>query len=620
MTDPVCLIKNGPERSFSVQQEAVEILEQIRQPVVVVAVVGLYRTGKSYLLNRLAGKKPGFALGRTIDSKTKGIWMWCVPHPSKPRHTLVLLDTEGLGDVKKGDEKHDMGIFCLAVLLSSTLVYNSMKTIDNNALEKLEYVTKLTELIKVNTKEYKKNTELMRVFPSFVWTVRDFSLDLESEDKPITADDYLERALELKQDADAPPDVEKRNKVRQSLRDVFAVRRCFVMDCPANGETMKRMEELTDADLNSTFVKQSQDFCSYVHENAWVKTMRGGRGLTGRMLGRLAKTYVEAICSGKAACLESAAISLAKIQNEQAMAEALEFYRKEMENNVQLPTETHKELSEIHTAAEKQAISIYIKASFNDEENEHQSKLMMSLNEEYKELCKKNTDKSEEVCKSVISRVFASMEAGLKDGSYMRPEGYKEFYRALDRGVQLYRSEKGKGVLTEEVLSEYLKNMGVVAQDIVTANREFEQKIEEQLQKRLERYEYIKQQVIRDLKRSKDENISQLKIKMELENSRADEELQRVLMAKLKEREILLERDFKDKVKQMEEDINNLKLEKMRVEERKGLGWVGKTLETVLNAAVTYYTSGTGTVIRSLFDMNGSEWGNAIATKRPKTN
>lgn len=43
----------------------------------------------------------GFALGSTIESKTKGIWMWCVPHPYKTGYTLVLLDTEGLGDIDK---------------------------------------------------------------------------------------------------------------------------------------------------------------------------------------------------------------------------------------------------------------------------------------------------------------------------------------------------------------------------------------------------------------------------------------------------------------------------------------------------------------------------------------
>ncbi|XP_016333435.1 guanylate-binding protein 4-like [Sinocyclocheilus anshuiensis] len=101
MDKPVCLIDTASDGKLCVQGSALQVLEQIQQPVVVVAVVGLYRTGKSYLMNRLAGKQTGFALGSTIESKTKGIWMWCVPHPTKAETTLVLLDTEGLGDVDK---------------------------------------------------------------------------------------------------------------------------------------------------------------------------------------------------------------------------------------------------------------------------------------------------------------------------------------------------------------------------------------------------------------------------------------------------------------------------------------------------------------------------------------
>uniref|UniRef100_A0A672KWS8 GB1/RHD3-type G domain-containing protein n=1 Tax=Sinocyclocheilus grahami TaxID=75366 RepID=A0A672KWS8_SINGR len=48
MDKPVCLID-----TLCVQGSALQVLEQIQQPVVVVAVVGLYRTGKSYLMNRL---------------------------------------------------------------------------------------------------------------------------------------------------------------------------------------------------------------------------------------------------------------------------------------------------------------------------------------------------------------------------------------------------------------------------------------------------------------------------------------------------------------------------------------------------------------------------------------
>ena len=49
----------------------------------------------------------GFPLGSTVRSETKGIWMLYVHHPSKENHTLVLLNTEGLGNV----EKVTQGIF-----------------------------------------------------------------------------------------------------------------------------------------------------------------------------------------------------------------------------------------------------------------------------------------------------------------------------------------------------------------------------------------------------------------------------------------------------------------------------------------------------------------------------
>nr|XP_023652244.1 guanylate-binding protein 3-like isoform X2 [Paramormyrops kingsleyae] len=200
MLEPICLIENTTKNELKVNQEAVAILSSFHQPVVVVSIVGMYRTGKSYLMNRLAGKNKGFALGSTIQSKTKGIWMWCVPVPGREQ-TLVLLDTEGLGDVEKGDDKNDHWIFSLAVLLSSTLIYNSIGTINNVAVMNLQYVTELTKHIKVKSNdedEADASAEYVRFFPSFIWAVRDFTLDLEANGKPITADEYLENSLKLK--------------------------------------------------------------------------------------------------------------------------------------------------------------------------------------------------------------------------------------------------------------------------------------------------------------------------------------------------------------------------------------------------------------------------------------
>ena len=58
MPAPKCLIENI-NGQLRVNPEALKILSAIRQPIVVVAIVGLYRTGKSYLMNKLARKKKG---------------------------------------------------------------------------------------------------------------------------------------------------------------------------------------------------------------------------------------------------------------------------------------------------------------------------------------------------------------------------------------------------------------------------------------------------------------------------------------------------------------------------------------------------------------------------------
>nr|XP_048309668.1 guanylate-binding protein 7-like isoform X2 [Myodes glareolus] len=201
---PVCLIENA-KGQLRPNQKALEILSAITQPVVVVAIAGLYRTGKSYPMNKLAGKNTGFSLDSTIQSHTKGIWMWCMSHPQKPNHTLVLLDTEGLGDVEKGDNQNDCWIFALAILLSSTFVYNSVGPINQQAMDQLHYVTELTDQIRAKASpnqqdEVEDSAEFISFFPDFVWVLRDITLRLEADGQSLTADEYLQNSLKLKQE------------------------------------------------------------------------------------------------------------------------------------------------------------------------------------------------------------------------------------------------------------------------------------------------------------------------------------------------------------------------------------------------------------------------------------
>lgn len=61
------------------------------------AVIGPYRTGKSYLMNRFAGYQKGFELGGSTNPCTHGIWIWGKPMRLNDNTSLLLLDSEGLG-------------------------------------------------------------------------------------------------------------------------------------------------------------------------------------------------------------------------------------------------------------------------------------------------------------------------------------------------------------------------------------------------------------------------------------------------------------------------------------------------------------------------------------------
>lgn len=137
--------------------EAAALLQSLgSERIGVIAVVGKYRTGKSFLLNRiLLGETGdnGFGVGPTINPCTKGLWIWDRPIEvtdlsGKPLKCLIV-DSEGIGAFHE-DQDHDTRIFLLALLLSSYFVYNSMGTIDENALQNLSLIVNLSKQIQVN--------------------------------------------------------------------------------------------------------------------------------------------------------------------------------------------------------------------------------------------------------------------------------------------------------------------------------------------------------------------------------------------------------------------------------------------------------------------------------------
>jgi hypothetical protein len=130
------------------------------------------------------------------------MWVWSKPilgqTPNGDPINVLIMDTEGIGAVDE-DTNHDTRIFSLAVLLSSCFIYNSVGNIDENALQNLNLVVNLTKHIQIKSSNEGETDadEYAPYFPSFMWVVRDFALQLVDEDgESISSKEYLEMALE----------------------------------------------------------------------------------------------------------------------------------------------------------------------------------------------------------------------------------------------------------------------------------------------------------------------------------------------------------------------------------------------------------------------------------------
>ena len=127
----------------------------------------MFREGKSTILNRMLLRiKRGFNVTHETEACTKGIWIWnqVIPYQQNGQLINILVaDTEGLG-ADDADDRHDLHIFCLSLLTSSHFIYNSMRTINRDAINKLKMVVEISKGLQDGFK------------PQFTWLVRDAAL------------------------------------------------------------------------------------------------------------------------------------------------------------------------------------------------------------------------------------------------------------------------------------------------------------------------------------------------------------------------------------------------------------------------------------------------------------
>lgn len=456
-------------REFKMSPEGKEFLTSLDSPIAIVGVAGLYRTGKSYLLNRvLLNRKSGFGVGPTVNPCTKGIWIWGSPVPGRTFDgkdcNVVILDTEGIGALDQ-DSDHDSRIFSLTVLIVSCFIYNSVGSIDEEALNNLSLVVNLTKHIQIKSKNNEEvgTEEYAPYFPSFVWVVRDFALrlvDLDGEN--LTPKEYLEKALNTQKGFSDL--AEEKNRIRRLLKEFFKDRDCCTLIRPvSNEEDLHRLEEVPQSELRPEFIEQTNLLRHKVLQSVKPKTLNS-RLLNGEMLVALIESYMTAVNKGAVPNIENAWNYICKNECAKALEEAQEIYNSKIQ---QLLAEnfpnSQENIMSMHREARKKSYDFFKAKALGEESQRIYIKLKEIVNEKLEQLKFQNEVEAEKQGLEFLRNNYSRLHAKLRSGEY---KTFLEFEREM-RTLQQYFKEHGpNGPYRELTLLTFCQGKIIDAADI----------------------------------------------------------------------------------------------------------------------------------------------------------
>lgn len=450
---PIVLIEADEKGTYRVNPEALEVLSAITKPLSVVSVVGKYRTGKSFLLNRiLLDRRSGFGVGPTIRACTKGIWMWSDPIPVETADgeecALILLDTEGLGALDE-DANHDTRIFLLALLLASNFIYNSVGSLDEAALSNLSLIVNLTKQLQVRSAGQQDADEMSQYFPSLLWVLRDFALQLiDKSGNEISPKDYLENALMPQKGVS--DNVEQKNRIRRYIKHFFKERDCFPLIRPSEQEeVLQALDTASDDVLRPDFVTQMVALRKFVMRKAKLKLLNGKK-VTGDMLGSLATAYVQAINTGSVPNIDNAWNYMCKSECERLTQASVSDLEATL-TGFSFP-EQSAALKEKYQLRREELIQKFRLQAVGPQVNNYEAELKNKLRQVYVGVKEVNEKAIAAACEKAFSVFYRDSIEKLKAGEYTQLLTFK---RDLDSYIVDFRKGELKGVAAEKKLSEF---------------------------------------------------------------------------------------------------------------------------------------------------------------------
>ena len=439
--------------------DALKIIESINAPISVVGVAGMYRTGKSYLMNRvILNRSSGFGVAPTINACTKGIWMWGKPLKSESEDgkitNLIVIDSEGLGAIDQ-DSTHDCRIFAIVLLISSLFVYNSQGTIDENAINSLSLVINLTKHIHLKSQsgEEVDSDDYSQYFPAFLWVLRDFTLQLvDEEGDSITAKGYLEGALQPQKGF--TDEVEQKNRIRRLIQTFFRERDCFTMVRPLTSEEeLQSLERKELRDLRPEFIEQVTDLRKRVFKQSRIK-MLNGKQLTGEMLSGLLKNYISAINEGAVPNIENAWTYICKSHCHKLMEACFKEYEEKFADKLREGYPTSQDNLEIyHNLLKHEIMQKYKKEAMGEQTKPYLDELKNRIKERFSNAKSDNKADFEKILVLSMKQYYQRVDDKVKSGDF---KNYYEYEKELQNMRTHFMDLEPQGPNKLGLINEFL--------------------------------------------------------------------------------------------------------------------------------------------------------------------
>lgn len=298
-----------------------QILDSVPKqiPVSIISIIGAFRTGKSFILNILlkflennAGKymneinsnqifetihtipgnrncfNNGFVWCNGIESQTMGIWIWNKPiiynHPINGKIAIILLDTQGLFDLNT-NQKKTITLFGMSALISSHVIYNVDKRIQEDNLQHLALFSAYGQLVN-------KGTSSGKCLQTLQFLVRDWQnfdemgSNNELGEFKTFSERYLDQIFSERNSKDL-------NNTRNQIKNCFDKIVCSFLPHPGLKAISSGFTG-TIKDLNNNFLKNIKKYLNETFIDNRLETKKiGGIDIKANEIFKLVKNYLE---------------------------------------------------------------------------------------------------------------------------------------------------------------------------------------------------------------------------------------------------------------------------------------------------------------------------------------